>query len=39
MKGGGWGPAAFFLGLVIVLGFAVKGCLDLPGKIASRTVS
>ena len=27
------------MGLVIVLGFAVKGCLDLPGKIASRTVT
>ena len=27
------------MGIVICLGFAVKGCLDLPGKIASRTVT
>ena len=27
------------MGLVIVLGFAMKGCLDLPAKIASRTVT
>ncbi len=27
------------MGIVICLGFAVKGCLDLPGKIAARTVT
>ena len=39
MKRGGWGAAAIFLGIVIVLGMGVRACLDLPSKIASRTVT
>lgn len=37
MKRGGWGAAAIFLGIVILLGMGVRACLDLPSKIASRT--
>ena len=39
MKRGGWGAAAIFLGIVILLGMGVRACLDLPSKIASRTVT
>ena len=39
MKRGGWGAAAIFLGIVILLGRGVRACLDLPSKIASRTVT
>ena len=39
MKRGGWGAAAIFLGIVILLGVGVRACLDLPSKIASRTVT
>jgi len=39
LKRGGWGSAALFLGIVIILGIGVRACLDLPSKIASRTVS
>lgn len=39
MKRGGWGPAAFFLGLVILCGMGVRACLDLPTKLAARTVA
>lgn len=39
MKRGGWGTAAIFLGIVILLGMGVRACLDLPSKIASRTVT
>jgi hypothetical protein len=37
LKRGGWGAAAIFLGIVILLGMGVRACLDLPSKIASRT--
>lgn len=39
MKRGGWGAAAIFLGIVILLGMGVRACLDLPSKIASRTAT
>jgi len=39
LKRGGWGAAAIFLGIVILLGMGVRACLDLPSKIASRTVT
>ena len=39
MKRGGGGAAAIFLGIVILLGVGVRACLDLPSKIASRTVT
>ena len=39
MKRGGWGAAAIFLGIVILLGVGVRACLDLPSKIASRTAT
>ena len=39
MKRGGWGAAAIFLGIVILLGGGVRACLDLPSKIASRTAT
>ena len=39
MKRGGWGAAAIFLGIVILLGMGVRACLDLPSKIASRTLT
>jgi len=39
LKRGGWGPAALFLGIVILLGIGVRACLDLPSKIASRTAA
>jgi hypothetical protein len=39
LKRGGWGTAAIFLGIVILLGMGVRACLDLPSKIASRTVT
>ena len=38
MKRGSWGSAALFLGLVIFVGIGVRACLDLPAKLASRTV-
>ena len=38
MKRGGWGPAAIFIALVIFLGIGVRACLNLPAKLASRTV-
>ena len=33
----GWGAVALFLGLVITVGIGVRSCLDLPGRIASKT--
>jgi hypothetical protein len=39
LKRGGWGAAAIFLGIVILLGMGVRACLDLPSKIASRTAT
>jgi hypothetical protein len=39
LKRGGWGAAAIFLGIVILLGVGVRACLDLPSKIASRTAT
>ena len=39
MKRGGWGAAAIFLGIVILLGMGVRACLDLPSKIAARTAA
>jgi hypothetical protein len=38
LKRGSWGSAALFLGLVIFVGIGVRACLDLPAKLASRTV-
>ena len=34
----GWGAVALFLGLVITVGIGVRSCLDLPEKMAARTV-
>jgi hypothetical protein len=39
LKRGGWGAAAIFLAIVILLGMGVRACLDLPSKIASRTAT
>ncbi|NDC00982.1 MAG: hypothetical protein EBZ83_06130 [Verrucomicrobia bacterium] len=34
----GWGAVALFLGIVITVGIGVRSFLDLPGKLAARTV-
>ena len=38
MKRGGWGPAAIFLVVVISAGVGVRSCVNLPARLASRTV-
>ena len=34
----GLGAVALFLGLIITVGIGVRACLDLPGRMAARTV-
>ena len=38
MKSGGWGPAAIYLVVVITAGVGVRSCVNLPSRLAAKTV-